>query len=51
MGKDKDVTDYDFQQSRRDDDNLTRAGKGWKEDSGDDAIELLKAIREDTEED
>lgn len=52
MAKDKDkVTKYDFQQSQKDDKNLTKAGKGWKEDTEDPAIELLKAIREDTEED
>lgn len=51
MAKDKKVTEYDFEQSRKDDDNLKKAGQGWEEDSGDEAIELLKAIREDTEED
>lgn len=51
MGKDKKVTKYDFEQSGKDDRNLTKASQGWQEDSGDPAIELLKNIREDTEED
>lgn len=51
MAKDKKVTEYNFEQSAKDDRNLTKAGKGWQEGSEDPAIELLKAIREDTEED
>ena len=42
-------TKYDFERSRRDDENLTKAGNGWKEDTKDTAIELLKLIREDVE--
>lgn len=48
-GKDDNVEEYDFEQSRKDDNNLSKAGHGWDEDSGDPAIELLKEIREDTD--
>lgn len=53
MGKNKDdnVSEYDFQGSNKDDKNLTKAGKGWEEDTKDPAIELLKGIRQETEED
>lgn len=51
MPKDDKVTEFDFKQAKIDDRNLTKAGQGWKEDSGDEAIEFMKGIREDTEED
>lgn len=46
MGKKE---EFDFKQARKDHDNLTKAGKGWEEDTNDPAIELLKGIREDVE--
>lgn len=48
MGK-KDLEDLD--QVRRDDRNLSIAGKRWEEPVEDDAVALLRQIREDVEED
>lgn len=45
------VEEFDFEQARKDEANLTKAGKGWEEDTGDPATELLKEIRKETEED
>lgn len=50
MGKDN-VEEFDFEQARRDESNLTKAGGGWKEDTKDPAVEFLKEIRKETEED
>lgn len=48
MSKDK---PENLDQVRRDDRNLSIAGKRWEEPTGDDiAMELLKKIREDVEE-
>ena len=48
MGKDK---PEDLNQIRRDDRNLNMAGKRWGEPVDDDAVALLRQIREDVEED
>ena len=49
MGKkDKPV---DFEQAATDERNLRIAGRGWEEDTKDIAVEFLKEIREETEED
>lgn len=50
MGKDKDEQD-DVAAIRRDDRNLSVAGKRWEEDIDDPAIEHLRLIREDVEHD
>jgi hypothetical protein len=50
MAKDKDEKD-DIEAIRRDDRNLSIAGKRWEEDIDDPAIEHMRLIREDVEHD
>jgi hypothetical protein len=50
MAKGKDEED-DIEAIRRDDRNLSIAGKRWEEDIDDPAIEHLRFIREDVEHD
>jgi len=51
MGKKKDDEDDDIEAIRRDDRNLSIAGKRWEEDIDDPAIEHMRLIREDVEHD
>lgn len=49
MGKDKDIES--LKGIKRDDRNLSIAGRRWEEDIDDPAIEHLRLIREDVEKD
>lgn len=50
MGKNKDDDEVlNLAEIRKDDSNLNVAAKGWDEDTKDPAIELLKQLREGTE--
>lgn len=48
-GKPKKIVDYDFKQSRKDDDNLTLASREWI--TGDPAADFIGDIRDLVEED